>query len=197
MHIGLGAVGPRRRDPDAEAFAVLSTLLGGALDSALMEDLREEMGLTYGPAAAVAWWPDASLLRVHVALDGDDVLPGTRAVLAQIAALRDAPPTADALDRAKKEAVGSWRRWFESSSGAAMSLATAAVEGEDPQAVLAWPDRVRAVGPNDLQGAARKYLSQPSLRVVVVGRPEFVGTAASLALGPPVMTDFAGKKVGP
>jgi hypothetical protein len=46
-----------------------------------------------------------------------------------------------------------------------------------------------------VQAAAKRYLAQQALRVVFVGRPEFVGTASSLGLAPIARTDFAGRVV--
>ena len=194
--VGVAAVGPAPRQHDAAAFEVIAQLLGGGgLDSTLFHHVHEDMGIAYSVGGSVQWFTEASMMTMVGSFDGADVFGGTRAILAQIAALRDAEPTADDIDRAKGTALAAWRRQMSTDQGIAQRLATAAVQGVGAVDALAWPERLRAVTAATVQDVAKRYLMQRALRIVFVGRPEFVGTAASLGLGAPVAADFAGREV--
>jgi zinc protease len=195
LGVGLVAAGPAPSEPDAAPFEVLVNLMGGGLDSALFHNVREEMGIAYTVGASIQWFAGASMMTMRGAFDGADVLQGARAMLAQIAAVRDREPLVDELDRAKGTALAAWRANVATDQGIANRLAIAAVEGMTPAAALAWPEQLQAVTAAKVQAVAKRYLSQPALRIVFVGRPEFVGTASSLGLGPIVRTDFAGHVV--
>ena len=193
--VGVAATGPALTHPDSAAFEVLAQLLGGGLDSALFHGVREDLGMAYSVGASVQWLGDTSMMTVRGSFDGADVLSGTRAILAAIAAVRDAEPPADEVDRAKGTALGAWRSKVSTDQGIADELAAAALVGLTPADALLWPNRVRAVTAREVSAAAQRYLVQSAVRIAFVGRPEFVGTALSLGLGAPAKTDFFGREV--
>jgi zinc protease len=193
--VGVVAVGPAPRSPDAPAFEVLAQMLGGGLDSELFHGVREGLGLAYTVGATVQWFAGASMITVGGSFDGADVFDGTRAILADIASLQGHEAMADRVARAKGTALAAWRVGVETNQGIADRLAMAAIGILPPDVPLHWPERLLAVTAADVQQAAQRYLAPPSLRIVFVGRPNFIGTAHSLGLGPPVITDFDGRRV--
>jgi zinc protease len=193
--VGLVAAGPSPREPDAAAFEVLAQLLGGGLDSELFHGVREELGLAYTVGADVRWFAGASMITVLSVFDGADVFDGTRAMLADITSLEEREPTPDRIARARGSALANWRAAVETDDGIANRLAWGVVAGESPDEVLDWPARLGAVTAADLRVAAQRYLAQAALRIVFLGRPDFIGKAYSLGMGTPVTTDFEGRPV--
>jgi zinc protease len=151
-------------------------VLKGVLQLRLTEELREGQGVTYSPsAAAVASRTFPQYGYVSAAIEAPpEKLAGFFADAAKIAAaLRDAPPSADELDRARKPLIESIQR---ARAGNDYWLGALAGVQADPRRLEALRSRIadlEAVTPADLQAAARKYLiDDGAFRIEVVPEAE-------------------------
>ena len=97
----LGMPGFARSDPDYPAAAVAFDILGGGQASRLFRHLREEKGYTYGMSAR----PEARKLGgsgvVGGSVKADQTGEALRALLAELAEIREKPVTAEELQTAK------------------------------------------------------------------------------------------------
>ena len=76
----VAARGPAPRDRDFPAVVVLSTLLGGKIDSAIFHHVREDMGAAYTLGSSIDHYADASILAIGGSFDRDQAVDGMRAV---------------------------------------------------------------------------------------------------------------------
>ncbi len=149
-------------------------LLGDVIDLRLTEELREKQGATYSPS--VGWnasdvWTGWGYLSARVEIP-PALIDGFYRDVNRIAAdLRDRPPTADEMDRARKprpERVIKAREtndyWLEELAGAQTDPRRLAAT----RSVLAGYERIT---PQDVQAAARRYLT-PDRAWMLVVRPE-------------------------
>jgi len=65
QHIGIGIPGVKVGDRDYYAVALLSTILGGTMNSRLFLEVREKRGLAYGVGASALSLRDAGMIRIY------------------------------------------------------------------------------------------------------------------------------------
>ncbi len=158
---------PAWRHPDFAALDVLEALLGMGKSSRLYQslvyrqriatgayasaDLREQAGLFAVRAIAAS---DVTVERLHAALD------------AEVAALHDAPPAMDEVERVRTQIASSFVRGRQTYNSIAVAMVRSAVERDDPSAINDDLARYRAVSPDDVQRVARQYCV-PSNRTTI------------------------------
>jgi zinc protease len=191
------ARGPSLHARDFPAVLLLTQILGGKLDSALFHHVRESLGAAYSVGARVDWYRDASVVALTGSFDRDNAMTGARGLLNAIEAAREIEASADDLARAKTAVVAEMRHAASTDEGIAARLGAEALLGLRPEASQARPLLVQAVSAAEVRAAARRYLDPQALRVVLVGKPEFVAVAQSLGLGAPVLTDRFGRPLPP
>ena len=77
--------------------------------------------------------------------------------------------------------------------GIARALADAFIQGVPAPVLLDLPARVGAVQAVDVQLAARRYLFDEALHVILVGAPPFLANAEWLRFGVPMQVDAFGR----
>ena len=81
-----------------------------------------------------------------------------KAILAEIADIAENGISAEELDKAKKRSIKQLVFSRDDQSGMARLYGTLLTTGGKVEDVDTWPDRVRAVTPEQVQQAAREYL---------------------------------------
>jgi predicted Zn-dependent peptidase len=97
----LGVPGLPRDDPQAWTLEVLNAILGDGMSSRLFQSVREEKGLAYDVSSYIVDYADAGALVVNAGVDPDRIGPAVKAILDELARLRDEPVPADELGRSK------------------------------------------------------------------------------------------------
>lgn len=191
----VGARGPGRDSPDAAAFLVLASMLGGNLDSTLYHHLREDLGVAYTLGAQVNWVLGSCMMSLTGSFDTNDAVAGVRGLLDAIDAVRATDPPPDAVERAKAATIAGIRHQMATDEGIASELAGAVALGLDVQIESTGRFRtlIAAVSAADVGAVARRYLHSDALRVVLMGRPESLRGAPSLGLGDPAWIDPLGR----
>src|SRR5215217_6796856 len=157
------------------------------------------------PAVAITWQGPAASDKDTAALTvldailagGKSVEEGEKALLTEVARLRDAPPSAAELAEAKTEMVAGAVRERETIDGRAMAIGSALVlEGDAAKANSGIAD-LQAVTAADVQRVARKYLAADrlvSIRYLDESkRPAGRAAAAEAPPAPVASTKFTGK----
>jgi zinc protease len=189
-------LGPKAADPDAPALTVLDTILSGGKSSRLYDSL------VYDKRIAAQIFSNADLPQQPgnfmvgaVMASGHGIDEGEAALLAQVKALRDAPPGAAELDEAKNELLASKLRERETIDGRGFALGYALrVDGDAARANTELAD-LQAVTAADVQRGARKYLTEDT-RMTIRYRPESERpkgrVEAAAPSPPPSATHYAG-----
>lgn len=171
----IGHVGVRRQNPDYFDLVVMNAILGGLFSSRINLNLREKHGYTYGAFSSVDWRHEAGPLAVSTAVRSDVTAESVREILSEIAMLSAAPVSQDELSLALNYLIGVFPIRFETAAAIAGALA-ALVVYELPDD---YYDRYRAeiglVTQESVQRAARKYLRQEELQIVMVGDAAVAG----------------------
>ena len=165
-------LGPSAASPDAPALKVLDAILSSGKSSRLYDSLVYDKRIA-SEAFSNADLPQqpGNFMVGAIMASGHDLTEGERALLAEVARLRAAPPSAAELDEAKNELVAGKLRERETIDGRGFALGYALrIQGDPAKANTELAD-LQAVSARDVQRVAQKYLD-PNLRMTIRYRAE-------------------------
>jgi zinc protease len=153
---------------EAEALEILSHILGGGQTSRLYHALVVEKGIA---ANAGAWYQgtalDATRFGVYASPRPGVALADLEAALDQvIEEIIEKGVSADEIDRVKTRIIASTIFSQDNQTTLARIYGAALTTGLTVESVKEWPDRIRAVTPEEVRDAAKKWLD---LRRAVTG----------------------------
>jgi zinc protease len=179
-------------DPDYFPLQVLNYVLGGAFNSRINMNLREDKGYTYGAHTSFEGGlrpgPFVAATAVHTRFTRESVVELVR----EIEAIRDGVRE-DELAFARQSMTQAALRQYES--------AASRLQLADNVSKYGWPDDyperrlalLDVLTSADLRALAERHVRPGALRVLVAGDAEEVGAGlAELPLGPPVELDIDG-----
>ena len=163
----VGHVGIDRYDPEFFPALVMGALLGGVFNSRLNRRLREELGYTYGARAGFdprrSRGPFAASAAVHTEVTADSL----RETLAQLDAIRAAPPEAAELRGVKDYLIGVFPLRFETTGGVAAAIEPLAVYGLPDDYWATYRERIEAVDATAVLSSARRLVRPDELAIVM------------------------------
>ncbi|KQW69251.1 peptidase M16 [Phenylobacterium sp. Root77] len=163
---------PDAASPDAPALTVLDAILSSGKSSRLYDSL------VYEQQVATEVFSDASLpqqpglvMLGAILSGGKSIDDGQKALLAEVAKLRDAPPTDAELTEAKNELIAGKLRERETIDGRAFALGYALRTAGDAALANRELAELQAVTAADVQRVAQKYLTDAG-RMTILYQPE-------------------------
>jgi len=150
------------KENEAEALDLLAFILGGGSNSRLNRSLVMEKRLA---TTAGAWFQGTSLddTRFGVyatAAAGASLERVESAIDAEIGLVLDKGVTAEELERSKSRMIADYVYAQDNQSTLARQYGAALTTGSSVEAVLARPERLRAVTADQVRDAARRYLDK-------------------------------------
>jgi zinc protease len=165
-------LGPKASDKDAAAVKVLDAILSGGKSSRLYQSLVYEQQIAAEASSSADLPAQPGLVQVMAVMsEGKTVEQGEAALRAEVAKLRDAPPTPAELTEAKTELIAAAVRERETVDNKAFALGYALLTEGDAARANASIAELQAVTAADVQAAARKYMPD-ELRTVIRYLPE-------------------------
>jgi predicted Zn-dependent peptidase len=156
-------------DPDRYALSLLNTILGDSMSSRLFLEVRERQGLAYDVGSAPIQYHDTGAFSVTAGVAPEQTAAALRAILREVARMRDEPVGAEELTRAKEftrgritlsqENTGAVSGWY-----GAQELELDEIRELDEE--LAYYD---AVTREDIQRVARRMFDESWLRLAIIG----------------------------
>lgn len=167
--IYLGMPAPNPSEADYPKFTVMDALLGGAFASRITANLREDKGYTYSPGSFVwtrfktgYWIESADVTTKHT---GDSI----KEILFEINRMKNEPVSDTELQGIKNYLVGLYVLQNSSRFGVIGQLESMNYNELSRSSIDNYVKDISAVTVQDVQNMAKKYLSEDTMTIVVVG----------------------------
>jgi zinc protease len=171
-HVLIGQPGIKRSDPDFLALLVGNHILGGGgFTSRLMNEVREQRGLSYSVYSDFSPGLHAGAFTIALQTRPDQVdeaIGVARQVLADFVAQG---PTAAELEAARDNLVGGFALRLDSNRKLLGNVANIAWNGLPLDYLEHWTERVQAVTAEQIRAVFQRVLQPERMVTVVVGGP--------------------------
>ena len=164
-----GAHAITRKHPDWVRLLLTNTLYGGAFNSRLVMNIREDKGYTYSPRSGVSPLRQHGYFSVSAAVRNDVVAASLTEIFYEMDRLRSIPVPAAELADAQNYLSGIFSMGIATQEGLLGQLSVVALNELPDDYLETYRDKVRALTPDDLMQTARKYLDSANMQIVVVG----------------------------
>ena len=195
--IRIGSIGPARKVADYHAIELMNAVLGGSFSSRLNLNLREDKGYTYGASTRFAYARQGGFWVGGTAVQTSVTTQTLLELHKEIAAIGGARPITPAeLSAAKQNLVRGFAQRFETVGRVADQMSELFAYDLPLETLAGYPAAVDSVPLEQVRAAARGYLDQARLLVVVVGDlKQLEDPVRQLDLGPVEIVDPGGKPV--
>jgi len=174
---GCGAI--TRKHPDWVKLGLTNSLYGGAFNSRLVMNIREDKGYTYSPRSGVNALRQHGYFSVSAAVRNDVVAASLTEIFYEMDKLRSLPVPEPELADAQNYLSGVFSMGLATQDGLLSQLSTVALNELPDDYLETYRQKVRALTPQDLLETARKYLDSANMQIVIVGdRPQIESQAA-------------------
>jgi zinc protease len=174
----VGCHGITRRDPDWIKLGLTNSLYGGAFNSRLVMNIREDKGYTYSPRSAVNALRHHGYFSVSAAVRNDVVAASLTEIFYEIDKLRSLPVPEAELADAQNYLTGVFSMGLATQEGLLSQFSTVELSELPADYLETYRDKIRALTPADLLATARKYFDSANMQIVVVGdRAQIEGQA--------------------
>jgi predicted Zn-dependent peptidase len=164
----VGVPALRRDHPDAWALALLNAVLGDGMSSRLFLSVREELGIAYDISSGLVDYADAGALEISAGVDPASLKPALKAILVELARLRDEPIPAVELEKAKRYLSGGLELRMDETRHVASWIGGQEALHDRVLTVDEALAKVEAVTAGDVQRVAADLMRDEGLRLAAV-----------------------------
>jgi zinc protease len=183
-----------RKNPDWVKLGLTNSLYGGAFNSRLVMNIREDKGYTYSPRSGVHALRQHGYFSVSAAVRNDVVAASLTEIFYEMDKLRSLPVPESELAEAQNYLSGIFSMGLATQDGLLSQLATVALNELPDDYLETYRAKVRAITPDELLATARKYLDSANMQIVVVGDRAQIESQAAL-FGELEVFDAQGKRI--
>ena len=167
--IRAGHLSIKRTHADWQQALVLSKILGGGFLSRLNDKLRVELGLTYGASGGFDGGRFTGTFRVSTSTKTEMTADAVRAILDVLERLRAGPPTAEEMDLARSDLVGSFALRYETPQSRASALWLLLEQGLPADYYRKAFDGYRGATADRALAVAKEHVHPERMLIVVAG----------------------------
>ncbi len=181
--ICLGVPALPRDHPDSWTLAVLNAVLGDGMSSRLFLSVREELGLAYDVSSGLIDYADAGALEVSAGVDPAGLPAALKAILVELARLRDELVPDAELEKAKRYLAGGLELRMDDTRHVASWIGGQEALHDRVLTLDEALAAVEAVGAPDVQRLAGQLFCDEGLRLAAVAPARYLrGLEARLRL---------------
>jgi predicted Zn-dependent peptidase len=185
IHIGRLAV--TRTSAEYYPLLIGRMILGGGSSSRMFTNIREKEGFAYDAHAEQIPHREAATFAAVTQVRNEVLEPALKAVIAELERMEKERVSAEELTNAKNLSSGSFLLRLETQNALADQFVMMRNIGLPNDYLEKFTDRVRAVEPDQVLSAAKKYMAPDSSVIVVVGDASKIGKALE-KFGPVTVT---------
>jgi zinc protease len=169
-----------RKHPDWVKLGLTNSLYGGAFNSRLVMNIREDKGYTYSPRSGVHALRQHGYFSVSAAVRNDVVAASLTEIFYEIDKLRSVPVPEAELADGQNYLSGLFSMGLATQDGLLSQFSTVALNELPDDYLETYRAKVRAITPGDLLETARKYFDSANMQIVVVGDRAQIESQAAL-----------------
>ena len=158
-----------RKHPDWVKLGLTNSLYGGAFNSRLVMNIREDKGYTYSPRSGVHPLRQHGYFSVSAAVRNEVVAASITEMFYEMDKLRSLEVPVAELADAQNYLSGVFSMGLATQEGLLSQLATVALNELPDDYLEIYRQKVRALTSEDLLNTARQYFDSANMQIVVVG----------------------------
>jgi zinc protease len=183
-----------RKHPDWLRLTLANSIYGGAFNSRLVMNIREDKGYTYSPHSGAHSLRQYGYFSIGAAVRNDVVAAALTEIFYELDRMRSTPVGEGELDDARNYLTGVFSLGLATQDGLAGQLATSTLEKLPDDYLETYRDRVLKLTSADVKDAAQKYFDSAHAQIVIVGdRAQIESQAAQF--GAPEVYDAQGNRI--
>jgi zinc protease len=175
--IVLGGAGAHPKDKDQVALHVANTIFGGTFTGRLSREIRIKRGWSYGAYSYLSLDRSRGTFSIWTFPEAKDTLACVSLALEMIESLCHQGITKAELTRAQRYLRRSHVFSSDTAQKRVQLRLEEAVYGLEPGYFESFPDKVREVTVEDVNGALRRRISPENLTIAVVGTHSEIGAS--------------------
>ncbi|MBI1738738.1 MAG: insulinase family protein [Acidobacteria bacterium] len=165
----VGNLAITRHHPDWMPLLLANAVFGGAFNSRLVINIREQKGYTYSPRSAVSALRQHGYFTAAAAVRNDVVAATLTEIFYELDRMRALPVGDDELNDTKLYLSGVFSLGLATQDGLAGQLATVYLNNLPENYLETYRDNVHALTGAEVLAAARKHFDSANAQIVVVG----------------------------
>ena len=169
-----------RTHPDWLALTLANVIFGGAFNSRLVANIREQKGYTYDPRSGMVPLRRHGFFTIHAGVRNDVVAPALAEIFYELDRIRVLPVRPDELADAQAYLTGVFSLGIATLDGLAGQLATLYLNDLPEDYLETYRDRIRALTTDDVLAAARAHFDSANLQIVLAGDADQIEPQARL-----------------
>jgi len=183
-----------RKDPNWIRLGLANSLYGGAFNSRLVMNIREDKGYTYSPRSGATPLRQHGYFSISAAVRNDVVAASLTEMFYELDKLRSLAVPAAELADAQNYLSGLFSMGLATQEGLLSQFSTVELNELPTDYLETYRDKVRALTSAELLETARRYFDSANMQIIVVGdRPQIEAQAA--LFGPITIFDNQGKQL--
>jgi predicted Zn-dependent peptidase len=168
-----------RRDPDWYRLMLANSIYGGAFNSRLVANIREQKGYTYSPRSGLSALRHYGYFTVHAAVRHEVVAATLAEIFYELDRMRSLPVTPEELESARSYLSGVFSLGVATQDGLLGQLSTVYLDHLPEDYLETYRARIHALAADDVLAAARRHFDSPNGQIILVGdREQIAGQAA-------------------
>jgi predicted Zn-dependent peptidase len=167
--ISIGNMAVKRSDPRWFELTLANTIFGGAFNSRIVRNIREEKGYTYSPGSTLTGFAEAGFYRFSADVRNEVTGPTLAEVFKEIDGLRASGSDGAELQGAKSYLRGIFPIQTSTQSGLAATLNNVYVYGLPKSYPETFREKIAAVTPVQVKQAAATLLGSENTVIAIVG----------------------------
>jgi predicted Zn-dependent peptidase len=183
-----------RKHPDWLKLTLANSIYGGAFNSRLVMNIREDKGYTYSPRSGAHPLRQHGYFSIGAAVRNDVVGAALTEIFFEIDRMRSTPVGEDELADARNYLTGIFSLGLATQDGLAGQLATSTLERLPDDYLETYRERILKLTAADVLDASQKYFDSANAQIVIVGDRAHVEAQAE-QFGKPEVYDAQGNRI--
>lgn len=157
-----------RAHPDCDPFYMLNMVLGGYFGSRLMQNLREQHGLTYGVYSSLETLRHSGYWYIHTDVNKDSKEIALAEIYKEIQALQYQPIGVEEMEMVRNYSLGMQLTALDGVFNVSSIVKSLVTAGLNEQHFYQFIQTIKTITPKDIQLIAQQYLQKEHLLEVIV-----------------------------